>query len=478
MLSLVSVCAAGLVLASLPSWLPRTIVALRMRIFTRINGDEGVAIPGPLVDASRFIQVYADAAARGRSRGAALSDLFWYWLSPGPEMHQEHIEDGPRYEEVARATRRMLALSRTQAEALTAQCVGRVVAPLEAARPRVVRLRDWMMPVWAEFYYELVFGEPCPPAARSLIVDNANDVVTALKCTGLRHMATRDRLTRFLIRKLRDGEMPHALPEQLSIEERALYLQGVFFNTAIVQTSEAMVHILMVLAQHEQVQADVAAHPEDDHALERVIDETLRMFPLFGISHRITSADIAVDPHTTIPKGAVLCFNHLDYHRARFDDPDRFDPDRWLTRSARDTNYIPYGVPANRPCPASGLAPITLRVATREILSRFVLRSSASHTRSIPNRGPCLLVPRARGDDPGRQRAILHAMRVRDRWEDVSRSVVQLLFGTYMVWHARRLRLCARHFDGSVGDAACSDERTSASGCPMTASGNGRARAR
>jgi hypothetical protein len=69
-------------------------------------------------------------------------------------------------------------------------------------------------------------------------------------------------------------------------------------------------------------------------------------------------------------------------------------------------------------------------------------------------------------------------MRVRDRWEDVSRSVVQLLFGTYMVWHARRLRLCARHFDGSVGDAACSDERTSASGCPMTASGNGRARAR
>jgi hypothetical protein len=478
MLSLVSVCAAGLVLASLPSWLPRAIVALRMRIFTRINGDEGVAIPGPVVDASRFIQVYADAAARGRSRGAALSDLFWYWLSPGPEMHQEHLEDGPRYEEVARATRRMLALPRHQVEALTAQCVGRVVAPLVAGRPRVVRLRDWMMPVWAEFYYELVFGEPCPSAARTLIVNNANDVVTALKCTGLRHMATRDRLTRFLIRKLRDGQMPHALPEQLSIEERALYLQGVFFNTAIVQTSEAMVHILMVLAQHEEVQADVASRPEDEHALERVIDETLRMFPLFGISHRITSADIAVDRHTTIPKGAVLCFNHLDYHRARFEDPDRFDPDRWLTRSARDTNYIPYGVPGNRPCPASGLAPITLRVATREILARFVLRSSASHTRSIPNRGPCLVVPRAHGDDPGRQQAILRAMRVRDRWEDVSRSVVQLLFGTYMVWHARRLRLCARHFDGSVGDAASSDERASASRCPMTASGNGRARAR
>jgi hypothetical protein len=380
MLSVVTVCAAGLGLASLPSWLPQAIVVLRTRIFTRVNGDEGIAIPGPLVDASRFMQVYSDAAARGRSRGAALSDLFWYWLSPGPEVHQEHIEDGPRYDEVARATRRMLAMPRTQVEALTAQCVGRVVAPLEAGRPRVIRLRDWMMPVWAEFYYELVFREPCPPAARALIVENANDVVTALKCTGLRHMATRDRLTRFLIHKLWDGQMPHALPEQLSIEERALYLQGVFFNTAIVQTSEAMVHILMVLAQHEALQAEVAAHPEDEHALERVIDETLRMFPLFGISHRITAADIVVDRDTTIPKGAVLCFNHLEYHRARFDDPDRFDPDRWRTRSARDTNYIPYGVAANRPCPAAGLAP-----AIRPMLLR---RSHPSdpESRTVPRR--------------------------------------------------------------------------------------------
>ena len=44
--------------------------------------------------------------------------------------------------------------------------------------------------------------------------------------------------------------MPHALPERLSTEERALYLQGVFFNTAVVQMSEAMAHLLMALAQH------------------------------------------------------------------------------------------------------------------------------------------------------------------------------------------------------------------------------------
>ena len=97
--------AAVVVLASLPYWLPRLVVAVRMWLFARINGAEGIAVPGDLVDVSQFLEVYAHPAAGGRSRGAALSDLFWYWLSPGAEVHQEHLERGPRYDEVARCTR-------------------------------------------------------------------------------------------------------------------------------------------------------------------------------------------------------------------------------------------------------------------------------------------------------------------------------------------------------------------------------------
>jgi hypothetical protein len=101
-------------------------------------------------------------------------------------------------------------------------------------------------------------------------------------------------------------------------------------------------------------------------------------------------------------------------------------------------------VAANRPCPAQSIALITLRVAVREVLKRFALRSSAAHTRSIPNRGPCLLLPRALAPRPTRAR--LFGMRLRDRWEEVGRSFVQLVLGSYMVWEARRLRLCERHF--------------------------------
>jgi len=456
----ISLSAALLFILSLPYWLPTRIQALRARIFTLINGEEGIAIPGKLVDAEHFKQVYSHPAADGRSRGAALSDLFWYWLSPGPEMHQEHIENGPLYQEVERTTRYILGIPRKSAEELTSRCVSRVLAGYEAAHAHLVRLRDLIMPVWAEFYYEVVFGEPCSAAARDLIVGNANAVVTALKCCGLRHMEKRNRLTQFLIRQLQAGKVPHKLPGRMSIRQQALYLQGAFFNTAVVQMSEAMVHLLMAIAQRPDLQAKIAANLEDDRYLGHVIAETLRVYPLFGISHRITSGEIPVTDGCSIPRNSVLCFNHAEFHRSSFEDPDRFDPDRWEKLSPHQVNYIPFGVTANRPCPASGLAPITMRVATREVLKRFSLCSSASHIRSIPNRGPCRLESKRFGNHSAHTRNVMLAfIYLRDQWEDVWRSAVQLTLGVYMVWDARRQKLCQTYFNALAGDEVRASSR-------------------
>ena len=342
------------------SWLAARVVALRVWLFARINGDEGIPIPGPIVDAGRFKQVYGHPAANGRSRGAALSDLFWYWLAPGPEVHQEHLEAGPRYDAVAATTRRFLTIPNPEVERLargyTAEACG------DLAGRRLVRLRDVMMPIWAGFFFEIVFGRPCPPGARRLIVDNADDVVTALKCLSLRHMSRRNRLTRYLLDHL--DEVAHPLPDGLAANERALYLQGTFFNTAVVQMSEAMAHLLMVLAQHPPLQAELAAHPEDRRRLDHVINETMRLYPLFGIAHRITSGELAVDEHTTLPAGSVLCFNYQAFHQTGYDDPERFDPARWERLTPKDAHFIPFGVAANRPCPAWHVAPIAMRAVT------------------------------------------------------------------------------------------------------------------
>jgi hypothetical protein len=451
MLTLLSIAAGVLVVVSLPHWLPAAVIRLRMWIFARINGDQAIELPGPSADTRRFRKLYAHPAANGRSRGAKLSDVFWYWLSPGPEVHQEHIEPGERYEKVAASTRHILAMPRRDAEELARRSVARIFAEAPVERARLVRLRDWAMPIWADFYYHVVFGEPCPLSARRLIVGNANDVVTALKCCGLRHMDKRDRLTRFLTERIEAGKVPHELPAGLSTREKALYLQGVFFNTAIVQMSEATAHLLLTLAQHVEVQDAVLAGSDDDRYLDHVMAETMRLYPLFGIAHRIASADIAVDERTTIPKGSVVCFNYPEFHSIGWREPGRFDPDRWKGIAARDANYIPFGVAGNRPCPAQGIAMVTLRVVARETLASFALLSSASHTRSLPSRGPCLVVPRHRPLNPRTRGAALAFIRVRDRWEDVYRGLAQLVLGSWMICEARRLRMCERHFAAADG---------------------------
>jgi hypothetical protein len=435
---LIVVAAVLVVLASLPFWLPSLVVRLRVRIFALVNGAEGIQ-----VEVSQFRALYENPAADGRSRGAALSDLFWYWLAPGPQVHQEHLEPGERYADVARTTRRILAAAHDRAPAMAVKCTDQVLD----TTGRQVRLRDLMMPIWAAFYYEMVFEEPCPPEARDLIVGNANDVVTALKCTGLRHMDRRERLTGYLLRRIEAGEVPHRLPESLSVQEQAWYLQGTFFNTAVVQSSEAMAHLLMAIAHHPDIQAGLVDGTTD---LGQVMAEALRLYPLFGIAHRITSADISVEQRV-IPAGSVLLFNYQDFHQSGFAEPERFDPSRWETLQVKESNHIPFGVTANRACPARGLMPITMREVTTRVLARFELRTSASHTRSIPNGGPCFLIPRRSAVSLGPR---LTFMRLRDRWEDVSRSLLQLVLGTYMVWDARRQQLCRRYFEQQDGRVA------------------------
>jgi hypothetical protein len=247
-------------------------------------------------------------------------------------------------------------------------------------------------------------------------------------------MRRRQRLTAYLRARL--DEVAHPLPSLLSFEDKVFYLQGAFFNTAVVQSSEGMAHLLMALAQHPGTQARVRSEP--DH-LDKVMEEAWRLYPLFGIAHRITSADITVDS-LSIPRGSVVLFDYPSFHRSGFVHADRFEPDRWGTVS--NANHVPFGVTQNRACPARGLVPLAMRAVTFEVLRRFEVRSSAAHTRSMPNRGPALLVRSG-----ARPTVRLVLMRVLDRWADVPRSVTQLVLGTYMVWDARRKRLCQRYFE-------------------------------
>jgi cytochrome P450 len=120
-----------------------------------------------------------------------------------------------------------------------------------------------------------------------------------------------------------------------------------------------------------QVQVQVQVHAKIPICLTDVLRETLRVWPLFGIAHRITSDDIEIPTPagagttttktktkttTIIPKGSVLCFNYPKYHSSGFDDASKFIPERWAHARERDSNYSPFGAARNRPCPGKRLS--------------------------------------------------------------------------------------------------------------------------
>ena len=82
--------------------------------------------------------------------------------------------------------------------------------------------------------------------------------------------------------------------------------------------------------------------------LHRVIKECLRLFPPIPLTGRQCYAESKVCGRT-IPAGATILLNILSAHRdpKYWDQPDRFDPDRFLPENCKDRHpcaYVPFSI--------------------------------------------------------------------------------------------------------------------------------------
>jgi cytochrome P450 len=145
-----------------------------------------------------------------------------------------------------------------------------------------------------------------------------------------------------------------------------------------------------------------------------LVMQVLRLYPLFGMTHRIVSKDIVAPDGSVFPAGTgtyqshlrflivekyiecillrkyiivvnssrcvdlpicslsryhthqryitVLCFNHLAHHTSdQYERPLTFEPERWLHMDKKTANYIPFGIKEARSCPAQHLATTWMR---------------------------------------------------------------------------------------------------------------------
>lgn len=155
-------------------------------------------------------------------------------------------------------------------------------------------------------------------------------------------------------------------------------------------TAAGMAWLLWLLARHPEIQerarsevksvlGDRRPEMEDLERLEyvgRIVEEALRLRPPIWVIERTPKADDTILGHR-VPAGSIVAVSPyvLQHHPEHWDDPDRFDPDRFLpeavARRSRYT-YFPFGA-GPRVCIGAQFASLEMQIITAMILSRHRL---------------------------------------------------------------------------------------------------------
>lgn len=140
-----------------------------------------------------------------------------------------------------------------------------------------------------------------------------------------------------------------------------------------------------VVAQIDEVLGDrpvtVADIPKLT-AIRRVLDEIIRLYGVTLLMRR-TVAPVELGGYL-IPEGSEVAFSLYAMHRDPriFENPDAFDPDRWLPERAAGVDrhsYIPFGS-GNRKCIGDAFSWTEATIALATILRRWQLRPTTGHT--------------------------------------------------------------------------------------------------
>ncbi|XP_043494016.1 licodione synthase-like isoform X3 [Polistes fuscatus] len=109
--------------------------------------------------------------------------------------------------------------------------------------------------------------------------------------------------------------------------------------------------------------------------LERVIKETLRLFPVCSLIARTLSRDTKVNDNVVIPKNCNLVISIFTLHRKDkyWNDPLRFNPDRFLPGNFNSKCFIPFSF-GKRGCIGQIFAMIQMKVIAATLLRKFTVR--------------------------------------------------------------------------------------------------------
>jgi cytochrome P450 len=178
----------------------------------------------------------------------------------------------------------------------------------------------------------------------------------------------------------------------VEVREQAL----VFLLAGNDTTSTALTFSLHLLARHPAIQDAVREEVRDTvvrgdltaadaarfELTRRVVDEAMRLYPPAYITSRLALRDTAVAGYR-VARGGVVATSFYALHRnpGVWDDPERFNPDRFLPAAVKERDryaYLPFGG-GPRSCIGNHFALLEATLGVASVIGRFSLESRTDH---------------------------------------------------------------------------------------------------
>jgi cytochrome P450 len=150
-------------------------------------------------------------------------------------------------------------------------------------------------------------------------------------------------------------------------------------------SSAAASWTLFLLSQHPQILVDLVdelngvlkgdppalAQLAELHLLERVIKESLRILPPIPLKPRVAVEDTELGNYF-VPAGTEIVGSVYAVHHSPeiYTEPERFNPDRWLTIDPDPFEYHPFGA-GPRMCIGGPFAMMSLQLVLSMLLQRY-----------------------------------------------------------------------------------------------------------
>lgn len=155
-------------------------------------------------------------------------------------------------------------------------------------------------------------------------------------------------------------------------------------------TASTLAWVFERLSRHPDLLDELTAEADtDQNTLRRAtIREVQRVRTVIDFAGRHVYAPSVQIGEWVIPRGygVIVAINQIHQNPAVFEDPERFDPNRYLDGNPSAFEWLPYGGGSRR-CPGSAFANLEMDLVLRTVLRHFTIEPTTAPGEKFHSRG-------------------------------------------------------------------------------------------